>query len=659
MAAFTVSLDDDVSPQAIPAAKAVSSLSDEFDRLQKTMAGMGGWSGIQEEQKRNLAYHDSLIKKGASEKDILAQVAEEQKKALAGHDADRDAALGRERAQLAAIAEEQKKAFELHDAIAQRQKITEETAKTAKWFEDLSQNSSAFQENMAGAKYQLIEAFNWVAPIAEGIALWGAALSAAMGYAIRLTQQKDAIRSTFDVFTGGSGQKLLDDLEDLAATLPFTADKLNDWAKGLLAAGIKGEALRQSIRAIASATAIMGESGGAAAEGLIKRFAMMAETGQKVTLDRRILNQLAEAGVSVNALAKALGVAPDKLGKMSLNAKDLGAAMQKALIQQGVGPLAKLGQTGPAILAKIKEGFEDAFEDLGELVGPFMKEVQSFASEFFAGSVAANDFKGVVKAGLTVAFEVARNFVNFLHRGFLNLQIAILTVRVALKPLTSVLGEIGVGAGLVNVALYVLKGTVIVVSVVFGILALAVALVAVPFVLVGVAIYVVIRAIGALVGLIQGAVANFDNLKNAATQAGTDLIQGLGNAILSGQAWVIGLITGLAQSMIGAIKVTLGIKSPSRVMHQLGDYTVQGLGDGIAAGSDDVARAAQGAGDAAVAGAAKGASTGAQGAATGGTVFHFNFETGSITVHGGAEEVSEATIMLAFERMALQRGVAR
>jgi hypothetical protein len=491
------------------------------------------------------------------------------------------------------------------------------------------------------------------------LGLYAAALWEAAKMAIALSQEKAALAAVFDIFTGGMGGKLLGELEDLSKELPFTADKLNVWAKGLLAAGIQGEALRTGIRAIAAATAIMGEEGGRAAEGLIKRLEMTAAAGGKVAIDRRFLTQLGQAGVSVQALAKQLGVAPEKLSTMTVTAKQLGDAMQKALIAQGEGPLQKLGNTWDSISAKVKEGFEDAFEDLSDLVDPFMAEVKSFASEFFAGGIAAKDFGGVVRSSLSVAFEVAKNFVNFLHRGFLHVQIAILQARIALKPFTSALGEIDGKAVAVNVALYVLKGTVIVLAVVFGLLAIAVALVALPFVVVGLAIYGVVRAVQYLAGVITGAIANFDNLKNAASRAGTDLILGLGNAILAGHAWVVGLITNLATSMIGAVKTTLGIKSPSKVMMQIGGYTTAGLVAGIDAGAPEVQASAAGAGMAAVRGASQGATQGGgAGSSSDGRKVEINVHEGAVKIAGNADaRVLQEALAQILEQIAIQAGL--
>jgi hypothetical protein len=479
--------------------------------------------------------------------------------------------------------------------------------------------------------------------------------------AIHFTQEKDALRSVFDVLQGGagSGQRLLDGLEDLAATLPYTADRLNGWARSLLAAGIQGDALTTSIRAIAAATAIMGEQGGRSAETLIKRFAMMAEAGQSVKLDRRILAQLAEAGVSINDLAKALGVPADKLGGMSVKADALGNAMQKALIAKGEGPLKRMGQTWDSIKAKLAEGFQDAFEDLGELVGPFMTELQSLASEFFANGIASGTWKDAVKVAMRVVFEAATRTVRAIHLGFLQLEILYLRAKIALKPVSKALDSVGISGGVVNVIMYLLAATALILAVVIGALALAVFLLALPFVLAAVAIGLVVYGIYRLVGAISDGLSSLSSLAVGAFEAGQGFIEGLGNAISGGAAWVVGLITSLAQSMISAITGPLKIRSPSRVMMQIGRHTTAGLADGITQGQADVEAAARSAGGAAIGGAVDGTQATGGGQAGGGLTV--NVEAGAVVINGAGGDVLKLTreaLALLLEEAALQAGVA-
>lgn len=641
MAVFEVQVDTAKAEAGVSGlATEVGALSKEFDALQASLA-------------KPLGAH------GGGAFDFKAA----QQKALGGHDQDRDAAAG----------------------LAKQQ---EAAAATRKEFEQLTASGDKSAETMAALREQ----FEGVAQAAAiGLAIlaaYAAALYHLAAAAVQLTQEKDALRATFDVFTGGGGDKLLDELEDLASQLPFTADKLNAWAKSLLAAGIQGEALKTSIKAVAAATAIMGESGGQAALGLIKRFAMMAETGQKVSLDRRILSQMAEAGISAQALAKALGVPASELGKMKISADELGKAMQKALIQGGEKPLALLGQTWASISAKLKEGWEDAFEDLGDLVGPFMRELESLASEFYAGGIASATFKDKIKSVLQVVFEVATRTVRAIHIAFLHLEIAFLKAKIALNPLTKALDGLGISGGIVNVVMYLVGATALILAVVFGVLAAAVLLVSAPFIIAAIAIGLVIYAIKRLIGFLGEASDHMGDMKSAvagwadsivetisgfasrasgaltefvmsALAAGGNFVLGLIQALLTGKGPVADAAKSLAMSAKNAVFAAMGIASPSKVMIQAGKHTAAGLALGIESGTGDVEAAAQGSARAVVRGAAgTPGAAGASAAGRGGLTIRI--EAGAVVVQGGGSilELTEEALALVLERAAARAGLA-
>lgn len=455
----------------------------------------------------------------------------------------------------------------------------------------------------------------------------------AAAMAIRLTQEDDALRSSLGALAGGgdeAGQAIMDLIDGLG-DLPFAAGALEGWAKSLLSAGVQGERLETGLRAIAAATAIMGKGGTAAAEGLIKRFHMMAEAGQKVTLDRRIMGQLAQAGVTVADLAKQLGVPAEKLAGMALDADKLGVAMQNALITKGVGPLQRMGQTFESMRSKIVDAFEDAFANLGDLVRPFMAEVQSLASEFFKGSVASTTFSGAVKGILTPTFEIATKAVRGMHIALLYVEIGYLKAVIAMRPVSEFLGTIATRAEWLRAVMYVLTGAAIALTIVLAALAVAVFLVALPFIVAAAAIVLLVIGLIKLGGVIDGAISNLDNIGNkvsetgasvvdsvtsmvsgaaaalfgfplAAAQAGVNFVTGLIQAITSGQGPVADAVRQLARGAISAITGAFQTRSPSRVTAKIGGYFTEGLAGGIDDGAGDVEAAAGGAGDAAVGG---------------------------------------------------------
>ena len=73
---------------------------------------------------------------------------------------------------------------------------------------------------------------------------------------------------------------------------------------------------------------------------------------------------------------------------------------------------------------------------------------------------------------------------------------------------------------------------------------------------------------------------------------GVDAAKGVVNGLESQQKSVEAQIAKLAKSMEDTLKSVLGIRSPSRVMAELGAYTVEGLVEGMLSGQSDVAGAA-------------------------------------------------------------------
>ena len=93
--------------------------------------------------------------------------------------------------------------------------------------------------------------------------------------------------------------------------------------------------------------------------------------------------------------------------------------------------------------------------------------------------------------------------------------------------------------------------------------------------------------------VIQGAVDKvrsfFTKMKNAAKYIIDGLIKGLGNGVDA----VVKKIKEICSGALDAVKEFFGIKSPSRVMAQMGDYMMQGLENGIASAGAGVVSEAQ------------------------------------------------------------------
>ena len=104
--------------------------------------------------------------------------------------------------------------------------------------------------------------------------------------------------------------------------------------------------------------------------------------------------------------------------------------------------------------------------------------------------------------------------------------------------------------------------------------------------------YIVDGLINAIKVMPQKVLSIFNSLKSQVTSWGSgmvssmasiggNLISGLWNGIGNKVSWITGKIKGFGNSVIGQIKKIFGVKSPSTVMKQIGDYLAQGLAIGV------------------------------------------------------------------------------
>lgn len=83
----------------------------------------------------------------------------------------------------------------------------------------------------------------------------------------------------------------------------------------------------------------------------------------------------------------------------------------------------------------------------------------------------------------------------------------------------------------------------------------------------------------------------------ALLNVGKNLVQGLWNGINNAKDWVLGKIKGFGSSVIKGIKGIFGIKSPSKVMFEIGGYLDKGFINGILSMQDDIDKSITGAFD--------------------------------------------------------------
>lgn len=338
----------------------------------------------------------------------------------------------------------------------------------------------------------------------------------------------------------GSASELQRSIDDVAASSSLARGAINAHAQGLYRAGLRGQALRDTLEALAMTEAVQGAAGVARMRGRL-----IAE---------------ARAGRSARALAG---------------------------VQTRLGALARRQMLGLDVQSrKLHESFDAIFRDVS--IEPFLEGLNEITSLFSQNSVVGRSLKAIVEAifppmlaTLTRLKPLAQAFIEGLVIGALVIAIAFLRVRNALRR---AFGDTDIASNLdgVRLVLWLTVGAVAVAAAMFTALALAVGLLVAPLVAAFVATTWLSNK---LVGL-----KNWFKAQDWSA-LGTSIADGLVAGIRNGVARVTGAIRGLATSAREALTSALQIRSPSRIFAGLGMQIPAGLEQGITAGTPRVAGA--------------------------------------------------------------------
>ncbi|HSM94032.1 MAG TPA: hypothetical protein VLT47_14200, partial [Anaeromyxobacteraceae bacterium] len=392
--------------------------------------------------------------------------------------------------------------------------------------------------------------------------------------------------------------------------LPFATEQIGAWARSLMGAGITGRELESAVKAVAAATAIMGEQGRAAAEDLVKRLA----AGGKAAADLaksiaegggRANRMLTMMGVTAADVAKQLGKTPEQMARARISAVDMGHAIEKALQTKGAGPLEQMGQTFPAIFSHLKEGALSLFQDLGPAVQPFMRAVQDLFGQFGRGTSAMGGLRGVVTEVFGTIFKYATKAVqavsDFVRANFTaaNVGSTWASVKSAIATVVGYLGKAWEAIKpLVTSSFFItgLKTAFGALAIVLGVIVAALAATTIAMGAVWAAIstlgVILWGVIGKVIGFVGGALSALGNLASGALAAARDFVMGLVQGIENGAAEVVAAVSGLASKALGAFRGVFQIHSPSAVMREHGDEDIAGAAAmGVEEGAPKVERA--------------------------------------------------------------------
>lgn len=513
-----------------------------------------------------------------------------------------------------------------------------------------------------------------------GLIALGAATVGAMSNAISAAEENNQLRATFQALTG-AGAETLEMIKNFSDSLPQSEDQVIDWGKSLAAAGLQGDKLKNALLTVATANAVMGESGSTAALKLITRFQEAADAGGKITINKGTLKDFAAMGLNVDDLAKSLGVSKEKLMGMKVPADTLLKAVDK-IQGKGKNALDNMALTWKSMMDKMKKAWNDLFEgdQLEAEVGSFMAEVGSLLKLLMGGSEGA---KAPLQNVLIDLFKIATAAIKGVHSVVASLIVIIANVAVAVAPTVNAFSKFmhsAQGIEILNGALTVLYYALAAIGVIAAIVGIALLICISPFIIAAIGVVIVIALIvAAFAGLIAAAsyvsgiflslgetvVSAFSSFTSGGSEIASQFIAGIVAGLSSGASAVIATATGIASGAVGAVKAALGIASPSKVMMEMGLHTTAGMVDGLDTGAKDVSTSATEMANGATVSASKGLSEmgnssdapKSKGSSTGITI-----DVGGITISGvgstgEALSITEQQIALIFEKVALAQGL--
>lgn len=530
-------------------------------------------------------------------------------------------------------------------------------------------DTSAFggmQAELAAMTGGISIAIEVVAALAAGLAVLAIA-GAAM--AIEASTAKAQMVSMFDALGGGKikGEEVDEMLDGLRETIGITKDAMVPLVKEFMAMGVTGkEALEELTTAALSAKALMGgaESASKAFMDLTKKIQLAADTGQALKIPLKGLGSLADMGLTVDDVAKKMGVSANELSNQlkngTANAKNFGDALNKALIEKGKGPLEKMGMSLSNIGDMIKEYIGDMFEDMQEPVYEFLAAVKDAFAVFSQAQPSGQAMKTGISTVITFILKTATKLVPIMKHFFLDMIIYGLKAYIALKPILKWFKELQNNETFISamkMAWEGLKTAMIAVAVIVGVVVAVFVGVWLVSVAIGVAIWSLIAIIAEFVG---GAAKWLVEWAAGAATAAYDFIKGIVDGIANGAGMVVDAVKKMAGGAKDAFVNFFKISSPSKLMMELGGHVGGGAAAGIKDETSTVASASEDLGTAAVGGFKSGTddSNKTSGKSSGGV--SVTFAAGSITINGAgksAEGITEEMMSLALERMALATGL--
>jgi hypothetical protein len=474
---------------------------------------------------------------------------------------------------------------------------------------------------LAGGKVILI--FGAIAAAAAAavaaVALVGAAALAAGAAMVALTiagakmalSAAEAKQDTLDMLEAMLGTEQAANAtygQLLAITKISSASKeqVTSAAQELSAAGVTNQRqLVEAVKSIAQIESVL-KGGGAKIQGILEKA---AQTGKFEVNAKKLAGTGVQVAVLYEELSRRTGLgvkqveAQLKAGKIKA---EVGIDALTATIDKKFGGVAaKQALDFGVQMQRLKDNIGGLFADVK--TGPFLDALNEIVSVFDSTTPAGGAMKDILSGAFNTVFKIITAGAPYVKTFLKGLVIIALQIAIAMKPLIAKLreafggdarkGPLGLAKAMSLVGLAARKVTELLVAVtvaepvwktlgftvdalVFTMkgLALVMGAVAAPFIMVGLAIYSVIRAVVAVIGW-------FGQLIPKALEAGGALVAGLVDGIALAAGSLYGSVSNLATTALNLFKKKFGIASPSKVMMGMGVNLSLGLAQGIKAGA--------------------------------------------------------------------------
>jgi trimeric autotransporter adhesin len=435
----------------------------------------------------------------------------------------------------------------------------------------------------------------------------------------------------------------------MAAATAAVASAEAKYMQLVTAAGNASNALKRAESAAASQTALRSQADAAAAAVKAEALAL-DELRAKASNAKSSQDQLAKSLKTLEGAAKgassSIKAKSANIEEMSALAKGalgpMGGIFEKAtLITKGIGSGGMAGAIIAAAAAYVvltsavvsgyvalatfavtsnKKAMESltkasakAKENLGKLfsgvrVDQFVAGVERVLDLLDESNVVAKGLGKVLEALLNPLFDQSGAASSAMVALFRGMTLGVLQITIALVKLRNAFGDVvpdalrgkidGVAlafnAGVV--AAYALAAGLVLLTGIFMLLVAAVlvslAVIFLPFIVLGTAIALAIAYLGDFVAAVKGAasqaIAGLGLLASGGADAAGNLISGLVSGIAGGAGAVYDAIRNLSSGAISTLRRALGIRSPSTVFALQGSYTAEGFVEGIEDAQGDV-----------------------------------------------------------------------